>query len=195
MTARPLVALLALIALITTGCSSLDGTGDKGYISGDGQITAIDPVDRGKPITLSGEDLDGKPLSFEDLRGRVVVVNYWWSACPPCRVEQPGLNKAAAELVDDAAFVGINIRDLSADQGRAYVRSFEVPYPSVFDPSGEALLAFSGVLSRNAIPSTLVLDKEGRVAATVIGRVPGSRTIPDLVADVAAESPAGETSG
>ena len=195
MTARPLVALLALIALITTGCSSLDGTGDKGYISGDGQITAIDPVDRGKPITLSGEDLDGKPLSFDDLRGRIVVVNYWWSACPPCRVEQPGLNKAAAELGDDAAFVGINIRDLSADQGRAYVRSFEVPYPSVFDPSGEALLAFSGVLSRNAIPSTLVLDKEGRVAATVIGRVPGSRTIPDLVADVAAESPAGETSG
>ena len=195
MTARPLVALLVLIALITTGCSSLDGTGDKGYISGDGQITTIDPVDRGKPITLSGEDLDGKPLSFEDLRGRVVVVNYWWSACPPCGVEQPGLNKAAAELGDDAAFVGINIRDLSADQGRAYVRSFEVPYPSVFDPSGEALLAFSGVLSRNAIPSTLVLDKEGRVAATVIGRVPGSRTIPDLVADVAAESPAGETSG
>ena len=195
MTARPLVALLALIALITNGCSSLDGTGDKGYISGDGQITTIDPVDRGKPITLSGEDLDGKPLSFDDLRGRIVVVNYWWSACPPCRVEQPGLNKVAAELGDDAAFVGINIRDLSADQGRAYVRSFEVPYPSVFDPSGEALLAFSGVLSRNAIPSTLVLDKEGRVAATVIGRVPGSRTIPDLVADVAAESPAGETSG
>jgi thiol-disulfide isomerase/thioredoxin len=194
-TARPLVVLLALIALVTTGCSSLDGTGDKGYISGDGQITAIDPVDRGKPISLSGEDLDGNPLSLDDLRGQVVVVNYWWSACPPCRVEQPGLNDAATELGDDVAFVGINIRDLSADNGKAYARSFEVPYPSVFDPSGKALLAFSGILTRNAIPSTLVLDKEGRVAATVIGRVPGSRTIPDLVADIAAESPAGEASG
>lgn len=188
MTVRPLVALLALIAVLTTGCSSLDGTGDKGYISGDGQITAIDPVDRGKPISLAGEDLDGNPLSLDDLRGQVVVVNYWWSACPPCRVEQPGLNDAATELGDEAAFVGINIRDLSADNGKAYVRSFEVPYPSVFDPSGKALLAFSGILTRNAIPSTLVLDKEGRVAATVIGRVPGSRTIPDLVADIAGEA-------
>ena len=98
-----------------------------------------------------------------------MVVNYWWSQCPPCRVEQPDLNKAADELGDDVAFVGINIRDLSADNGKAYVRSFDVPYPSIYDPSGEALLAFSGVLSRNAIPSTLVLDKEGRVAATVIG--------------------------
>jgi len=194
-TARPLVALLALIALVTTGCSSLDGTGDKGYISGDGQITAIDPVDRGKPISLAGEDLDGNPLSLDDLRGQVVVVNYWWSACPPCRVEQPGLNDAATELGDEAAFVGINIRDLSADQGKAYVRSFEVPYPSVYDPSGRALLAFSGVLSRNAIPSTLVLDKQGRVAATVIGSVPGTRTIPDLVADLVDEGSAGETSG
>ena len=190
MTARPLVVLLALLALVTTGCSSLEGTGDKGYISGDGQIHAIDPVDRDKPIALTGADLDGNELSLEDLRGKVVVVNYWWSQCPPCRVEQPALNDAATEVADDAAFIGINIRDLSADNGLAYVRKFDVPYPSVYDPSGKALLAFSGVLTRNAIPSTLVLDKEGRVAATVIGAVPGTRTIPDLVADIA-----GETSG
>ncbi|WP_310526592.1 TlpA disulfide reductase family protein [Nocardioides sp.] len=183
-----LIALL--IAVLATGCSSLQGTGDKGYISGDGQITTIDPADRGEPITLTGEDLDGNELSLEDLRGRVVVVNYWWSACPPCRVEQPGLNEAATELGDAAAFVGINIRDLSADNGLAYVRTFDVPYPSIYDPSGRALLAFAGVLSRNAIPSTLVLDEQGRVAATVIGSVPGTRTIPDLVEDID-----GETSG
>ena len=195
MTARPLLALLALLALVTTGCSSLDGTGDKGYISGDGQITTIDAVDRGEPVSLEGEDLDGRPLSLDDLRGQVVVVNYWWSACPPCRVEQPALNDAASELADDAAFVGINIRDLSADNGKAYVRTFDVPYPSVYDPSGKALLAFSGVLRRNAIPSTLVLDEQGRVAATVVGSVPGKRTIPDLVADLVDEGSAGETSG
>ena len=190
MTARSFVALLALIALVTTGCSSLEGTGDKSYISGDGQITEIAPADRKDPISLTGEDLDGNELSLDDLRGEVVVVNYWWSACPPCRVEQPDLNEAAIELADEASFVGINIRDLSTDPPKAYVRAFEVPYPSIYDPSGKALLAFSGVLSRNAIPSTLVLDKEGRVAATVIGAVPGTRTIPDLVASIA-----GETSG
>lgn len=192
---RPVVVLLALLALVTTGCSSLEGTGDKGYISGDGQITTYDAADRGDPIELSGEDLEGNEVTLEDFRGKVVVVNYWWSQCPPCRVEQPGLNDAASELGDDAAFIGINIRDLSADNGLAYARKFDVPYPSVYDPSGKALLAFSGVLTRNAIPSTLVLDKEGRVAATVIGAVPGTRTIPDLVADLADEGSAGETSG
>lgn len=195
MTARSLAVLTVLVALLTTGCSTFKGTGDKGYISGDGQITAIDPVDRGQPIELSGEDLDGNPISLEDLRGQVVVVNYWWSQCPPCRVEQPGLNDAATELGDAAAFVGINIRDLSADNGKAYVRKFDVPYPSVYDPSGKALLSFSRILTRNAIPSTLVLDKEGRVAATVIGSVPGTRTIPDLVAGIADEGSAGETGG
>ena len=188
MTARPLPVLLALLIQLATGCSSYEGTGDKGYISGDGQITTFDAVDRGDPIELSAEDLDGNELSLDDLRGQVVVVNYWWSQCPPCRVEQPELNEAATEVGDDAAFVGINIRDLSADNGKAYVRSFDVPYPSVYDPSGKALLAFSGILTRNAIPSTLVLDKQGRVAATVIGAVPGTRTIPDLVADIAGEA-------
>jgi len=193
--ARPFVALLVLIVLVTTGCSSLEGTGDKSYISGDGQITKIAPADRKDPISLTGQDLDGDELSLDDLRGQVVVVNYWWSACPPCRVEQPDLNDAAIELAGEATFVGINIRDLSEDNGKAYVRSFEVPYRSIFDPSGKALLAFSGILTRNAIPSTLVLDKEGRVAATVIGAVPGTRTLPDLVADVAAESPDGDNGG
>ena len=188
-------AIAVLMAALATGCSSLQGTGDKGYISGDGQITTLDVAERGDPIELAGEDLDGNDLSLEDFRGEVVVVNYWWSQCPPCRVEQPALNDAAAELGDEASFVGINIRDLSADNGRAYVRSFEVPYPSVYDPSGEALLAFSGILSRNAIPSTLVLDRQGRVAATVIGAVPGTRTIPDLVADIADETRAGGTGG
>ncbi len=192
---RPIAVLIALVALLTTGCSTFQGTGDKGYISGDGQITTIATADRSAPISLEGEDLDGDPLSLDDLRGRVVVVNYWWSACPPCRAEQPELNDAATELADEAAFVGINIRDLSSDQPRAYVRSFEVPYPSVYDPSGKALLSFAGVLTRNAIPSTLILDQEGRVAATVIGRVPGRRTIPDLVADIADESTAGEPGG
>ena len=188
MTTQSLVAALVLASLAMTGCSSLEGTGGKGYISGDGQITKIDPADRKDPISLTAQDLDGNEISLDDLRGEVVVVNYWWSACPPCRVEQPDLNAAADELSDEATFIGINIRDLSEDQGRAYVRSFEVPYPSIYDPSGEALLAFSGILTRNAIPSTLVLDEEGRVAATVIGAVPGTRTIPDLVADIAGEA-------
>jgi thiol-disulfide isomerase/thioredoxin len=145
----------------------------------------VAPEERGEPIELEGEDLDGEPLSLAGLRGQVVVVNVWWSACPPCRTEMPDLVGAAEETGDTATFVGINIRDSSVEQAQSFVRSFDVPYPSFFDPSGEALLPFAGTLSPRSIPSTVVLDREGRVAAAVIGALPSQQTLVDLVDEVA----------
>jgi thiol-disulfide isomerase/thioredoxin len=182
---RSLAVLVAACAVLLTGCSSLQGTGDKGYISGNGQITLVDPADRGDPIELEGTSLDDESLSLASLRGEVVVVNVWWSACAPCRSEQKKLNDSARN--DQAEFVGINIRDTSADAARSYTRNFGVPYPSLFDPSGTALLAFTGTLSPRTIPSTVVLDRQGRIAASVIGELPSTRTLDDLVSDVAAE--------
>jgi thiol-disulfide isomerase/thioredoxin len=167
--------------LLLAGCSSLGGTGDKGYITGDGRITEVPKADRGDPIDLQGRTLDGQPLSMSDLRGKPVVVNVWWSGCPPCRVEQPLLNEAADDLGASAHVVGINIRDLSADNALAYVRSHDVSYPSFYDPSGKALLAFQGTLSPRTIPSTLVLDSQGRLAASIIGSVPTKLTLTDIV--------------
>lgn len=182
---RPLVTLVCLLALV--GCSGVSGTGDKGYITAEGVPVEIEPAERGEPVELAGEDLEGTDLDLADLRGTPVVVNVWWSGCPPCRVEQPDLNEAADELGDRAAFVGINIRDASSDNALAYVRKFDVPYSSVYSPDGKALLAFSGTLSPRSIPSTLVLDSDGRVAASVIGRVPSVQTIVDLVEGVVDE--------
>ena len=173
------MGLACLLAL--AGCSSLSGTGDKGYISGEGVPTEIKAADRGEPIDLSGTDLDGDPLELADLRGQVVVVNVWASWCPPCRVEQPDLNEAAAELGDEAVFVGINTRDASQDGARAYVRNFDVPYPSLYSPDGAALLAFAGTLTPRSITSTVVLDAEGRIAASVNGRIPTTQTLLSLV--------------
>lgn len=189
---RPAVLVVALLGLLlsATGCSSLQGTGDKGYISGNGQITLIDAADRGEPVELEGTTLDGDPLSLADLRGQVAVVNVWGAWCADCRAEMPDL-VAAAEQAPDASFVGINVRDPSVDPAQAFVRRFEVPYPSFYDPDGEALLAFSGTLSPRAIPSTLVLDQEGRIAASILGPIPSTRTLVDLVADVAGEAPDG----
>ncbi|WP_457205259.1 TlpA disulfide reductase family protein [Nocardioides sp. P5_C9_2] len=192
-TSRPrgaLVSLLACLLLGTaalSGCSSLEGAGDKGYVTSDGQLELVAAADRGEPIDLEGEDLDGRPVTLADLRGRPVVVNVWWSACPPCRVEQPDLNDAAEELDDTAAFVGVNIRDSSVDQARAYVRSFEVPYPSVFSADGKALVPFYGTLTAYTVPATVVLDAEGRIAASILGRLPSKQTLLDVVADTAAE--------
>lgn len=115
------------------------------------------------------------------------MVNVWWSACPPCRTEMPHLVGAAQETRGIASFVGINIRDGSVDQARGFVRTFDVPYPSFFDPSGKALLPFAGTLSPRSIPSTVVLDRQGRIAAAVIGALPSQQTLVDLVEEVGAQ--------
>lgn len=93
---------------------------------------------------------------------------------------------AADELGDEAAFVGINIRDYSVTQSEAFVRRFEIPYPSFFSPDGQALLGFDGTLTAYTIPSFVVLDPDGRVAASIIGALPSTTTLVDLVQDVGA---------
>lgn len=190
-----LVSLLACLLIGTValgGCSSLEGSGDKGYVTSDGQVEVVAAADRGEPIELEGEGLDGEPLSLADLRGQPVVVNVWWSACPPCRVEQPDLTEAAAELEGEAAFVGLNIRDSSSDQANAYVRTFDVPYPSFYSADGKALVPFYGTLTAYTVPATVVLDAEGRIAASVLGALPSKQTLVDLVSDTAAEDTAAE---
>ncbi len=175
----PVVGLVCLVAL--AGCSGLSGTGDKGYITGTGVPTEVAPADREDPIELTGTDLDGNRLDLADLRGTPVVVNVWASWCPPCIVEQPDLNEAADALGAEVAFVGLNIRDASPDDAQAYVRDLEVPYASIYSADGAALLPFAGTLTPRSIPSTVVLDGQGRIAASVNGRIPTTQTLVSLV--------------
>ncbi|HYH72667.1 MAG TPA: TlpA disulfide reductase family protein [Nocardioides sp.] len=172
------MGLACLLAL--AGCSGLSGTGDKGYISGTGVPTEVAPADRGEPVDLTGTDLEGAEVDLADLRGGPVVVNVWASWCPPCIKEQPDLNAAAAAL-GDVQFLGLNIRDASQDDAAAYVRDLEVPYSSIYSADGSALLPFAGTLTPRSIPSTVVLDAEGRVAASVNGRIPTTQTLVSLV--------------
>jgi thiol-disulfide isomerase/thioredoxin len=147
----------------------------------------VAPADRDAAVSLTGTDLDGGKVDLAELRGKPVVVNVWASWCPPCRIEQPDLNEAVAELGDEVAFVGLNIRDASQDNALAYVRNLEVPYTSIYSSDGAALLAFAGTLTPRSIPSTVVLDADGRVAASVNGRVPSRRTLIALVEKVLGE--------
>lgn len=187
---RALLLVIGMIMLM--GCTTVAGTGQKGYVTGNGQLTVIDPADRGDPIALSGTDLDDVPVDVAELRGKPVVINVWWSQCPPCRTEMPLLVAAATRLRGRAHFLGIDIRDPSPDPGRSFVDAFDVPYPSLYDPDGTSLLAFSGALGPRTIPSTVVLDADGKVAATIIGPIPTSRTLIDLVDEVADSGAAGE---
>jgi thiol-disulfide isomerase/thioredoxin len=185
-TAALAAALLAVTAL--SACADDVGTsGDTGFVSGKGVITRLPAADREVPGEVSGETLEGEPVSLEDFGGKTVVVNVWGSWCAPCRAEAPELVAASEELADrDVEFLGINSRDLDRAAALAFQRRFEVPYPSIYDQQGRTLLAFRGTLSPNAIPSTVVIDDQGRVAASVIGEVTRS-TLVGLVEDVIAE--------
>jgi len=177
-----------LAGTVLSACSNEVGSsGDSGFVSGKGIITRLPVSDRKEPGQVAGETLDGEPISLDDYAGKTVVVNVWGSWCAPCRAEAPDLVAASEELADDdVEFLGINSRDLDRVAAQAFQRRFEVPYPSIYDQQGKTLLAFRGTLSPNAIPSTVVIDEEGRVAASVIGEVTKA-TLVGLVEDVVSE--------
>jgi thiol-disulfide isomerase/thioredoxin len=175
-----------LLCAVLSACSGSQtaGTGDAGYVTGKGVITTLAADERERPGELAGETLGGEQVALSDFAGKTVVVNVWGSWCPPCRAEAPDLVRAAERLRDDGVvFLGINSRDYSRAAARAFVRRYDVPYPSIYDPSGRTLLAFGGTLRPNSIPSTVVIDRDGRVAASVLGEVTTS-TLVALVQEV-----------
>jgi thiol-disulfide isomerase/thioredoxin len=184
--ARSVLVALALLAVpALAGCSNdLGSSGDQGYVAGRGIITSLPVAQREKPGDVSGETLEGEQVSLADYAGQVVVVNVWGSWCPPCRAEAPMLAEAARDLAkQDVAFLGIDSRDPSRSAAQAFVRRFDIGYPSIYDQQGRTLLAFRGTLTPNAIPSTVVIDREGRVAASVLGEI-SRTTLYDLVEEV-----------
>ena len=178
-----------------TACNELEGTGDKGYVTQDGLIATVAVDERDPAITYDGEDLDGRPLSIADFRGKVTVVSVWGSWCGPCIQEAPWVAGAADELGSDVQFVGIDLRDSSTAQARAFARNFGFGFPSFYSPDGQALLAFRGVLGLRSIPSFVVLDRDGRVAASIIGKLPSQQTLVDLTQDVVDEADDGADDG
>jgi thiol-disulfide isomerase/thioredoxin len=166
----------------------VEHSGDKSFVSGDGSVRTVAVDSRSTAISYEGHDLDGKPLSLADFRGKPVVVVVWGSWCTYCRAEATEVQQATRELRDRAQFVGIDLQDGSTAQAQSYVRNFGIDYPSFYSPDGEAMLAFPGVLTVRSIPAFVVLDAEGRVAASIMGSLPSKRTLVDLVDDVAHET-------
>jgi thiol-disulfide isomerase/thioredoxin len=190
------LVLVLSVVLLLSACSGTPGadrpgigsTPEAGFVGGDGTITIIEPAKRVAAPALAGTTVDEQQYEMADDKGKVVVINVWGSWCPPCRKEAPQLVQAHERLTAGTkepavAFVGIDTRDPSRAAAKAYQRKFDVPYPSVYDPSGTLLLGFADSLPPSAIPSTLVIDEEGRVAARVLGGITAA-TLEDLVHQV-----------
>jgi len=169
------------------GCSDLQGTEGKEWITGS-SITEVEIADRVDPVEATGEDLDGDELRVEDYRGQVVVLNVFASWCPPCRKEMPTVGELADSYdPDEVAFLGVNIREASPDNTKAFLRGQDIDLLSFYDPGSEVLLSLSDKLGAYSLPSTIVLDRQGRLAVLVLGEIPGARTMADLIDDVVAE--------
>ncbi|NMO91865.1 TlpA disulfide reductase family protein [Actinomycetospora sp. TBRC 11914] len=194
---RRLLAALAVVGLtLLAGCSS--GSSDDGgfqFVAPNGQTQITYPEAQRRPLApIVGDSLlaPGQQVSSAQDKGQVVVVNIWGSWCGPCRGESPGLEQVAqASAARGVRFLGVDVRD-DRDAASDFVRSRGVTYPSIFDPPGRSLLVLSGY-PRNAVPSTIVLDRQHRVAAVFLTAVLASDLQP--VVDRVAAEPAPPPSG
>jgi thiol-disulfide isomerase/thioredoxin len=172
------------VPLMALALSSCGGGGssiaEESFVSGNGSVSYIKPSDRIAAPALSGMTLSGKNYTYNV--GQVAVVNVWASWCAPCRAEAPTL-AALSEKYTDVAFMGILTRDNPVN-AEAFARRFALPYPTLIDDS--VLIGFRKSLPANAIPSTVLIDKRGDVAARISGEVTYS-SLAELIEKVSAE--------
>lgn len=187
-----LAVVLALGACAPGDGNAPDDVVGQGYESGDGTSKVWAAGDRSEPVELAGTDFAGQVQDVSAWRGDVVVLNTWYASCPPCRAEAPDLVDVATEYADQGVrLLGINGTD-DVGAAEAFQRTFDVPYPSIADTDGAAVAALQGTVPVQAVPTTVVLDREGRVAARILGIAEGS-TLRALLDDVLAEQPGATT--
>ncbi len=194
---RAAIALVIAGAVVLAGCTANDplaeqfreGTG-QGFISGDGAYTVIAAAERADSIEFTGVIEDGATVSSDDYLGDVVVVNFWYAGCPPCRLEAPDLEELAQQFAPEGvSFLGVNILD-QAPTALSFAKEFGVTYPSILDVNdGSVRLAFAGQVAPNAVPTTLVLDRQGRVSARISGLLTEPSVLRSMITDALAESP------
>ena len=177
---RKLLAALAISALVlTTSACANDSLADqfrsgdnKNYIAGDGTVTEFALGSRPIAASWSGVTESGEEISSTQLDGVITVMNFWYAGCAPCRIEMPELIELQTEFLPEGVqFIGVNVRD-SAETSLAFARRIDMNFPSVMDAkTGSVVLGFTGVVTPQAVPTTLVIDAQGNVSARVLGRI------------------------
>lgn len=189
---RGAAAIAAALSVLTlASCSAGKDAVDQAagsqfrFVAGDGTGKLISPADRKQAPSFSGDLVGGGHFDSASLAGHVAVVNFWGQWCGPCRVETPDFQRAyQATRSAGVRFVGVDVKD-SEQLAHAFLVDKQITYPSLFDPEGRVALRFRN-FPPNAIPSTIVLDRAGRVAAVFLGALLTSDIQP-LVTRLAAE--------
>ncbi len=196
MTVRRWVIAATVLAGLLTGCSGRDAVAQGGtfeFVSPGGKTDIFydPPASRGRPGPLSGPSLTdpSRTLSLNDFPGQVVVINVWGQWCGPCRAEIGQLQRVYdATRAMGVSFLGIDVRDNSREAAQDFVNDRHVTFPSIYDPPMRTLIAFGGKYPTTVIPSTLVLDRQHRVAAVFLRELLAQDLQP-VVQRVAAEAP------
>lgn len=186
-----LAAALLVAGAVVAGCGpAADATGGQaGFVDSFGAPVLLPADSRVAAPSVTATTFDGRSFDLGAYKGKVVVFNVWGSWCSPCRAEAPALSQVAAELAPKGVqFVGINTKDkLSAAE--AFVRNFDIKYPNFEDQDGQIILSFRGALPPNGIPTTLMIDKQGRVAGR-LGSVTDRGRLRDMLNQLADEQSA-----
>jgi len=167
--AAAVIAAALLVVVLVDGWAT---SGSRDVTDVDGNPNAVLYAAGHRPLApdFTGTTLTGSRLSFSSYRGRVVVVNFWGSWCVPCREEAPALAAAAQRYAPSGvAFLGVDVRDTTAS-AEAFARSFGITYPSVSDSSSQITLDFTAAVPIAGTPTTLVIDRTGRIAGAVFGQ-------------------------
>ncbi|MGW6541631.1 TlpA family protein disulfide reductase [Streptomyces massasporeus] len=177
-----LTASLAAVALLVSACGSggtSGGGGNTNFVTGTDGVATVAQGERTPAPDLSGKTIAGKTLDVADYKGKVVVLNVWGSWCNPCRAEAKYFAKVSKAYADNGVqFVGINTRDTSTGAALAFEKDWGITYPSLYDPTGKLLLRFKkGTLNPQAIPSTLILDRDGKIAARSLSALSEERLL------------------
>jgi len=192
----PAAVIAVAVSLALAGCSSdslatdyNSNDANSNYVSPDGTTKTIAPADRGAAVKWSGTTDAGTAVSSSDYAGKVVVLNFWYADCPPCRLEAPDLEKLNQQYSSrGVVFLGVNVQN-TAPTARSFEKAHGVTYPSILDAvSGSVTAAFAGKISPTAIPTTLILDAKGRVAARFTGLITSPSLVGTIIDATLAES-------
>lgn len=166
---------LLIISLLITSCatpvSNISSDSESGFVSGDGTSVFLNKSERKPAPELENVDFLSAEIDLNSLKNKVVLINVWGSWCSPCRKEASELEELYLKnKTNNVEFIGINIRDSRISANR-FIENFSITYPNIFDRDGKLLLGYKDSLPANSIPSTILIDKNGLVAARQLGPI------------------------